>query len=124
MLMKYEETDLFARDFKKLLRKFRSLEEDLEIAKKNAIELFHIHHIDNNSVFEIKGARNTTKLQFYKLKKFSCHNLKGKGSKSGIRIVYAYFSESQKAVLLQIYFKGHRENEDRKRIKSFREEHC
>ena len=47
----YGETDDFQRDFKKLLKKYQSLEEDLETVKIAAIELFHLKKIDNQSVF-------------------------------------------------------------------------
>ncbi len=69
--MNYDETEEFARDFKKLLKNFSSLRDDLEVVKKSAIELFHIHKTDNRSVFEIQGVGNTEELQFYKIKKFS-----------------------------------------------------
>ena len=117
--MNYDETKEFARDFKKLLKNFSSLTDDLKIAKKNAIELFHIHKIDNRSVFEIQGIGNTKELQFYKIKKFACKSLKGRGVKSGIRVIYAFFLVQQKIVFLEIYFKAKQENENRQRITDF-----
>jgi hypothetical protein len=52
----------------------------------------------------------------FKAKKFACRSLKGRGVMSGIRVIYAYYSESDKVELIQIYFKGIMENEDRQRI--------
>ena len=117
--MKYEETTEFKRDFKKLLKKFSSLREDLEISKKYRIELFHIQKIDSRSIFEIKGVGNIKELQFYKITKFQCKSLKGRGAKSGIRITYALFLTQQKIVFLEIYFKAKQENENRQRITDF-----
>ena len=120
--MNYDETEEFTRDFKKLLKRFSSLRDDLEVVKKNAIELFHIHKTDNRSVFEIQGAGNTEELQFYKIKKFACKSLKGRGMKSGIRVIYAFFAKRNLVAFLQIYFKANTENEDRNRIKDFLKE--
>ena len=68
--MKYEETEEFTRDFQKLLNKFSSLEEDLEVNKQYRIELFHYREIDSRSIFEIQGVGNTSELKFFKVKKF------------------------------------------------------
>ena len=117
--MNYSETEEFARDFKKLSKKFLSLKEDLEVVKKNVIKILHIQKIDNRSAFEIKGVGNTEQLQFYKIKKFACRSLKGRGVKSGIRVIYAYFPSQQKIVFIEIYFKANQQNETRERIENF-----
>ncbi len=117
--MKYEETEEFTHDFKKLLKKFSSLAEDLEVNKQYRIELFHCKEIGSRSIFEIQGVGNTAELKFFKVKKFQCKSLKGRGAKSGIRIVYAYYPTEQKIVFLEMYFKAKQENEDRNRIKVY-----
>ena len=76
MMINYSETDGFARDFKKLLKKFSSLAEDLEIVKQYDIELFHCQKIDKRGIFKIESVGNNEKLQFYKIKKFACKALK------------------------------------------------
>ena len=52
----------------------------------------------------------------YKARKFACRTLKGKGAHSGIRVVYSYFEQNDKIELIEIYYKGDRENEDTERI--------
>jgi len=117
--MNYDETEEFRRDFKKLLKKFSSLAEDLEVNKQYRIELFHCKEINSGSIFEIQGAGNTDELKFFKVKKFQCKSLKGRGAKSGIRVIYAYLSIDQKIVFLEIYFKTDQENEKKERITDF-----
>jgi len=117
--MNYDETEEFRRDFKKLLKKFPSLAEDLEVNKQYRIELFHCKEIDSRSIFEIQGVGNTAELKFFKVKKFQCKNLKGRGAKSGIRVIYAYFPTEQRIVFLEVYFKANQENENRQRIIDF-----
>src|SRR3989338_9813544 len=114
----YGETPEFQKDFRKLLKKFKSLEEDLELVKIAAIELFHIQKINNLSIFPIQGFC-TEKIQICKIKKFACKALKGRGSKSGIRIIYAFHCQSYKVEFIEIYFKGEKEKEDRERMKEY-----
>ena len=117
--MNYDETEEFTRDFKKLLKKFSSLAEDLEVNKQYRIELFHCKGIDSRSIFEVQGVANTVELKFFKVKKFQCKDLKGRGAKSGIRVIYAYFPIEQKIVFIEIYFKANQENEKRQKIVDF-----
>jgi hypothetical protein len=44
---------------------------------------------------------------------------KGRGNKSGIRIIYAYHVVTLHVVFLEIYFKADQENEDRTRIREY-----
>ncbi len=114
----YGQTEEFQKDFKKLLKKYRSLKEDLELAKIAAIELFHLKKINNLSTFPIPGFC-TEELLVCKIKKFACKALKGRGSKSGIRIIYAFHVKSLKVDFIEIYFKADQEIEDGERIKQY-----
>ena len=114
----YGQTEKFQKDFKKLLKKFRSLKEDLELAKTAAIELFHLKKINNLSTFPIPGCC-TDDILVCKLKKFACKALKGRGAKSGIRIIYAFHPKTLRVDFIEIYFKADQENEDRERIKQY-----
>jgi len=114
----YGETPEFQKDFKKLLKKFKSLEDDLELVKIATIELFHIQKINNLSTFPIQDFC-TKEIQICKIKKFACKALKGRGSKSGIRVIYAFHCINLKIDFIEIYFKGEKENEDRERIKNY-----
>jgi len=105
----------FEKDMKRLLKKFKTLEDDLAIFIKNELNLFHKLMIDNKGIFPISGLRIENP-KIYKAKKFACRSLKGKGVQSGIRVIYAYFEEKDKIELIEIYYKGDKENEDRDRI--------
>jgi len=116
--IQYEEIRKFKKDLKKLLKKFPTLNEDLELAKIAAIELYHLRGIDNLSIFPIRGAC-TDSIKMCKVKKFACKSLKGKGAKSGIRIIYAFHIQELKVTFIEIYFKGDKESEDKERIKEY-----
>ena len=100
----YRNHDRFEKQIKKLIKKYPSLNEDLEIAKKYAIEAFHHEKINNEAIWLVPKFDKKI-IQIYKLKKFSCKALKGKGNRSGIRIIYAFYPEKFAIEFLEIYFK-------------------
>lgn len=105
----------FKKDIKRLLKRFKTLEEDLDNFIKTQLNLYHKLKIDIKGVFPIRGLKiNYPKI--YKVKKFACKSLKGKGVYSGIRVIYAYFEEEDKIELIEIYYKGDKKNENRKTI--------
>jgi len=116
--IEYNETVSFQKDLKRLLKKYKTLEEDLETVKRDAIELYHLECIDNQSVFPIQGFC-TEEIQVCKIKKFACKTLKGRGAKSGMRVIYAFHCQIYRVDFIEIYFKGEKENEDRERIKEY-----
>lgn len=102
--MKTKRHERFNKQFKKLLKKFRSLEEDLLVAEKNTIKLLHESKIDNNSIERVPNLKHN-EIEIYKIKKFACKSLRGKGVRSGIRIVYARFVKTMEIEYLEIYYK-------------------
>ena len=114
----YKNTSGFDKDLKRLLKKFRTLESDIEVTKTNAIELFHVKNIDNSSV-ELIPNFCSDELKICKVKKFACKALKGRGVQSGIRIIYAYHVSTNTVDFIEMYFKGESENENKERIKQY-----
>jgi len=110
-------TDLpeFEKDLKRLVKRYASLEEDLRIFIKVALNMFHKQKVDSGAIFHISdlGIRSP---KIYKARKFACRALKGKGAVSGIRVIYAYFEEEDRIAFIELYYKGDKENEDRERI--------
>jgi mRNA-degrading endonuclease RelE of RelBE toxin-antitoxin system len=105
----------FNKDLKKLLKRFQSLDGDMDTFIETQLPLFHKLRIENKGIFQISGLKIEYP-KIYKAKKFACRALKGKGVNSGMRIIYAYFEQEDRIELIEIYFKGDKENEDRGRI--------
>jgi mRNA-degrading endonuclease RelE of RelBE toxin-antitoxin system len=105
----------FERDLKRLRKRVRTLEEDLAMLIRAQISLFHKLEIENKGIFRIPGLP-FGEPEIYKVKKFACRALKGRGAESGLRLVYAYFRSEDVVELVEVYFKGDKENEDRSRI--------
>lgn len=108
----------FEKDLKKLVKRFASIEEDLQVFIEAAMNVFHKQKIDNRSVFQISDL-GIHSPKIYKGKKFACKALKGKGVYSGIRVIYAYLEEDDRVEFIEIYFKGDKAGEDRERIRKY-----
>lgn len=111
----------FEKDLKRLLKRFRTLEDDLEIFIRNELKLYHKLGIDNGGIFQITGLQVVSP-KVFKAKKFACRSLKGKGVHSGIRVIYAYREAEDRIELIEIYYKGDKENEARERILDYYKE--
>lgn len=55
----------------------------------------------------------------YKVRHFRCESLKGKGCRSGIRIIFSHDENTNRIQFIQVYCKNQTENEDRDRIKKY-----
>lgn len=109
--MPFEALSEFERDLKKLLKKYRSLNSDLEDVKI----ILRIKPDDRNPFsFRIDNLGILTCV--IKVKKITCDSLKGRGVNSGLRLIYAYFPNDKKIVFIELYHKNDKENEDRQRI--------
>jgi mRNA-degrading endonuclease RelE of RelBE toxin-antitoxin system len=115
----------FERDLKKLSKKYRSLEDDLQNFIDTALYLYHKNSINTGEFYRIPDLKlNTDNPKIYKAKKFACRSLKGTGSKSGIRVIHAYFDDLDRIELVEIYHKSDKELEDRERILKYYKAKC
>jgi len=105
----------FEKDFKRLLKKFGTLKEDLQVFIEKQLNLFHKLGQDNRGCVRISDL-GITYPHIYKARKFACKSLKGKGAASGIRVIYAYHPQEDIIEFIEIYYKGDKANEDRGRI--------
>jgi mRNA-degrading endonuclease RelE of RelBE toxin-antitoxin system len=105
----------FEKDLKKLLKRFKTLEDDLDILVRTELNLYHKLRKDTGGVFRLTGLAGGEP-KIYKAKKFACRSLRGKGVQSGIRIIYAYYEERDSVELIEIYYKGDKATEDRERL--------
>lgn len=105
----------FDDELEKLGKRFRTIREDLDIFVEKQLYLYHKLKIDNHGIFQVTGL-SIDDPKLFKAKKFACRSLPGKGVQSGIRVIYAYFEKQDKIELVEIYYKGDKELEDRRRI--------
>lgn len=105
----------FEKEFKGLLKKLRTLNDDMETFIKTQLNLYHKLKISVPGIVRISNLA-IDEPKIYKARKFACRSLKGKGSYCGIRIIYAYYEEDDVIEFIEIYYKGNKANEDHDRI--------
>ena len=97
--MEFTSVAEFDSEFDKLLKKYRSLKEDLEVLKTILLK----YPIGYEPItFRIPGLGIETPI--YKVKNFRCKAL-NRGSRSGIRVIYAYLETKQEIRFVEIYYK-------------------
>ncbi len=109
--MTFEELEEYKRDLKQLLKKYRTLKDDLEVVKK-VLEVIP----DERPPFSYRIEGLGIKTCVIKVKKIACRALKGRGVNSGLRLIYAWFKIEQRIVMVELYHKNDKENEDKSRI--------
>ena len=109
--MQFDTLSEFDKDLKRLLKKYRSLQSDLE-----DIKIILKARPDECPPFSFKIDNLGITCCVIKIKKIACDSLKGRGVNSGLRLIYAHFEEEQKIILVELYHKNDKENEDRQRI--------
>jgi len=109
--MIFEELPEFKRDLKSLLKKYRTLNDDLSVVK----QVFEVNP-DERPPFSFRIDNLGIETCIIKVRKIACKALKGKGVNSGLRLIYAYFPDQEKIIFIELYHKNNKENEDRKRI--------
>jgi hypothetical protein len=116
--MEFDQLPEFDKDLKALLKKYRTLNDDLaevkQILKKRP---------DERPPFSFRIDNLGLETCIIKVKKIACRALKGRGVHSGLRLIYAYFPEQPppderagKIIFIELYHKNDKENEDRSRI--------
>ena len=113
--MQFDEIPEFQKDLKQLLKKFRSLRDDLEVLKK-VLSTEGSRHPQPPMSFRIPLLEFDSPA-IIRIKKFACKSLKGKGANTGFRIIYAFHESQQLIQFVELYFKADQENEDRERIR-------
>jgi mRNA-degrading endonuclease RelE of RelBE toxin-antitoxin system len=109
--MIFEELTEFKKDLKALSKKYRTLNEDLDVVKK-VLEVLP----DARPPFSFRIDNIGLETCVIKVKKMACKSLKGRGVNSGLRLIYAHFIEEQKIIFIELYHKNDKDSEDRVRI--------
>jgi len=101
----------FKKDLKNLLKKYRTLNDDLEVVKRVLAVI-----PNERPPFSFRMDNLGLKTCIIKVKKIACKALKGRGVNSGLGLVYAHFPDEQKITFIELYHKNEKENEDKTRI--------
>ncbi len=109
--MRFDELPEFSREFAKLCKKYKNLEDDLEILKKAIKAAPGGNGTKHWNVLKVNEERAKFILKLRLRSRFT--------RSSEFRVIYFYDEEQQLIIFIEIYFKGKKENEDKNRIKVF-----
>lgn len=109
--MIFDELTEFKKDLKRLLKRYRTLRDDLEVVKK-VLDI----KPEARPPFSFQLNNLGVETCIIKVKKIACKALKGRGVNTGLRLVYAHFEEREEIVFIELYHKSDKGNEDRQRI--------
>lgn len=109
--IEFDELSEFKKDLKNLIKKYRSLKEDLEVVKLDLND-----EPGESPPFSFRIDNLGLETCIIKVKKIACKALKGRGVNSGLRLIYAHFPEEPKITFIELYHKNDKETEDKKRI--------
>ena len=110
--MTFDALSEFKKDLKGLLKKYRTLNDDLDVVKR-VLEIIP----DERPPFSYRIENLGLESCIIKVKKIACKALKGRGVNSGLRLIYAWFPDEKKITFIELYHKNDKENEDKKRIR-------
>ena len=109
--MQFDSLLEFKKDLKHLLKKYRTLNEDLEVVRKDLTD-----EPGESPPFSFRIYNLGIETCVIKVKKIACKALKGRGVNSGLRLIYAYYENEEKIIFIELYHKNVKESEDRQRI--------
>jgi hypothetical protein len=110
-MMIFEEIEEFNKDLKRLKKKYLTINDDIEVVKK-VLSVYP----DERAPFSYRIDNLGIETCIIKVKKIASRSFKGKGVLSGFRLIYAHFEIEEKIILIELYHKSDKENEDRERI--------
>jgi hypothetical protein len=110
--MNFDQLPEFQKELKGLAKKYKSLTYDLQEFSNVA----SVIPLGNSKHFNIIAQ---TEIYYIIKARLFCKYLKG----TSLRIIYSYCEQEQQIEFIELYFKGHKENEDRERIKKYLKNH-
>jgi hypothetical protein len=106
----------YLRDLKVLSRRFRGLDEDVRLFVEKPLT----HFLRGEPVAGRNERAAGLGFEYpviYIAKRLACRALRGRGSDSGLRVVCAWFPREDRLELVELYYKGDKQVEDKARIK-------
>lgn len=102
--MEFSTLEEFNKDLKQLLKKYPSLETDLSVLEEY-LRVFPKGNMPTVVPMSYKELSVRAGVSLYKVKKFRCKSMQGKGNRSGMRVIYAHEAGSTKITFIEIYKK-------------------
>lgn len=99
------------------MKKHPSLDEDLELLKTTIKAYFPKKHPSKTKIVHVPPSHVKVDVDIYKVRQFRCRTFQGKGSNSGLRIIYAVIEND--VFFVEIYKKSKHKKMDNKRVQRY-----
>jgi hypothetical protein len=99
----------FQKEMKKYSKKYKTLEDDLKILTQTLCTIPKGNKSKHWNILKQDGEKYIFKMRMM------CRSLKG----SSFRVIYYFDGKKVDLILIELYFKGKKEREDKKRIEDF-----
>ena len=107
--MKFEELDEYKKDLARLVKKYKSLREDLLVVRK-----ILVMKPEERPPFSFAVDYTSDTARIINVRKMACKSLKGTGVNSGLQLVYAYLKTERKIVMIALYDNDLKEDKEMK----------
>lgn len=114
----------FESDLKQLKKRYQSPDGDIDILTKALFSWFCVEQkagqsCNDNFVLMSGYAPPHGDCFLYKVRHMACRAMKGKGNRTGLRVIVAYWPGSDTCEFLQIYLKSDSALENQNRIRNY-----
>lgn len=106
--MRFEELEDFKNDLRALLKKYKSLREDLLVLRKVLVVA-----PDERPPCSVRIEHSRIDARVIKIK-MACKSLKGHGVSSGLELIYALFEKENRIVMMGLYHAGDKRRSEKK----------
>src|SRR5690606_30237849 len=103
------ETEEFKKEFKKLSKKYKTLESDFEILKKLILKFPRGE--DTRHAISLKNNEETSIIK----RRMMCRSTQGQK----FRVIYGCYNNEVEILFIEMYFKGNKETENTERIEKY-----
>lgn len=108
-IIKVTASEKFQKEIKKYSKKYRSLEDDLKILEQALCVFPKGNESKHWNILKQDGEKYIFKIRL------ACKSLK----RESFRVIYYFDGETANLIFIELYFKGNKEKEDKKRIDEF-----
>lgn len=98
--MKFEDHGDFRKDIRRLLKRFKSLDEDMNVVRKVLAVI-----PDERPPLSYRMTHPRSDVEVINIR-ITCKCLKGYGVSSGLRLIYALFRDERRIIMMGMFYKN------------------
>ena len=100
-MIEFETIPEFNKEYERFCKKYHNFSSDFERFKL----ALRTSPTKLGGVVHVSKLGNSVSIPIFKAKHFRCSCMKGKGSRSGVRVIYGYIESEGKIIFTHVYYK-------------------